>query len=1373
MVTEEKEAHVPGGQVRTFLIADVRGYTRFTVEQGDEAAARLAGKFAAVGRQVVSTHAGQVIELRGDEALAVFASARQALRAAVALQERCSQDTMADASLPLKVGIGLDAGEAVAVEGGYRGTALNLAARLCALAGPGEVLTSDGVVHLARTVEGLEYIERGPVHLKGFGEPVRAVEVLPAANGESPGRRAPAEQSAGMYRVRLLGPFAVVRDDSILDASRWRRQVGRLLRLLATSSGKRRMREDVIELFWPDASPEAGAGNLRLLTYRLRQALGNPDPPPVTSDGDWIALNPVYQWEVDLDRFEELTGRAGDDVATLEEAADLVQGEPLPEDRYEDWAAPVREHVQRRWREICLQLARLHARRGANQEAAGWYERLLESDPLNEEAVQGLLEILLERGNRTKALRRYRQFERRLEDELGVPPQPETMALVAAIEERKASQIDRSELPTHEQQRSLAAVIPMYPLPRSGPLVGRDEELAQMLAALPGRREPQVSAPVRLLLVAAEAGMGKTRLLAELAERAREESLLTLAGGCYEQEGKLPYGPIHDALLDYVRGEPEAAVRSRLGDLLPELARILPELRTRLPDIPEPMMGDAEGQRLRLFSTVAQVLERVSEGGAVVLILDDLHWADDASLQLLHYLLRQRGLDRVLVVGAYRTEEVASETPLAQLEAEARDEAWAALFPLMPLEEDSLEDVLAERMDGRFAKSAVTALQERSGGNPFFALQMARLLAQEGRLVEGEEGWCLAEGASVELPPEVRATVARRLRRLARREREVLTLGAVLGREFGYPALEAVWSRDEDALYTAIETSMSEQVLTETDDGYAFGHPLLHEVVYARVPSGQRVRLHRKAGVALETLYGERPNGHAAELARHFLQGGDRVRALAYTMHAGDQAEAAFAHGEAERQYRTALELARGLGDDAIEAEALAKLGSALRAAGRDAEAIEVLEEAADMYRGAGDAGAEARVTAEIGWALQERHFKDLDREGAAAARLEVALERLRESAPARDIAALLVTLSTLLARCGRIEQALDAATQAAELARSVGDEHIRATAEGRRGLALKVLLRFEEGKQALETAIPLLEVAGDVDPLIRSLDNLGDIYARTGDLPTARQHRRRALDLAQRWGNPSRTILQAEQLAQAAYDASDWKQARADYEHAADLARKLPANRRSNSPLVSLAWLAMHQGEWEDARGYCEECATRSERMGDRKALADIESLRAEHDVWEGRPLEALARLELLAARPDLRPDQVVDCLSLLSETRLQLGDVAAAEELAARALERARGLMEAFWPLEPLRVQAMTVARQGRWDEAEQALDEALALARGCYEVYEEARILHGFGLVFSQKGEKGRAREYLEEALAIFRRLGAKPNVERTEQALAQLQ
>jgi adenylate cyclase len=165
--------------VLTFLIADVRGYTRFTQEQGDEEAGNLAARFAALARETIASCGGRLLELRGDEALCVFGSARQAVRAAVTLQEVFRRDADGGAAFPLPIGIGLDAGEAVAVEGGYRGGALNMAARLCALAGAGQVLATETVVSLARRVDGIRYLPHRAARLKGVEKPVRVIEVVP------------------------------------------------------------------------------------------------------------------------------------------------------------------------------------------------------------------------------------------------------------------------------------------------------------------------------------------------------------------------------------------------------------------------------------------------------------------------------------------------------------------------------------------------------------------------------------------------------------------------------------------------------------------------------------------------------------------------------------------------------------------------------------------------------------------------------------------------------------------------------------------------------------------------------------------------------------------------------------------------------------------------------------------------------------------------------------------------------------------------------------------------------------------------------------------------------------------------------------------
>ena len=200
--------------IRTFLIADVRGYTLFTQERGDEAAAKLAARFASIAREVVEQHGGSVIELRGDEALAAFESPRQAILAAARCQDRFLEETEADPSLPLPVGIGLDAGEAVPLESGYRGGALNLAARLCGKAGPGEILASQNVIHLAGKVDGVRYANRGELQLKGLAEPVRVVTVISEDGDPAEGFRrfAPGRPARGLAPIRLARrhPIAAV-----------------------------------------------------------------------------------------------------------------------------------------------------------------------------------------------------------------------------------------------------------------------------------------------------------------------------------------------------------------------------------------------------------------------------------------------------------------------------------------------------------------------------------------------------------------------------------------------------------------------------------------------------------------------------------------------------------------------------------------------------------------------------------------------------------------------------------------------------------------------------------------------------------------------------------------------------------------------------------------------------------------------------------------------------------------------------------------------------------------------------------------------------------------------------------------------------------
>jgi tetratricopeptide (TPR) repeat protein len=919
----------------------------------------------------------------------------------------------------------------------------------------------------------------------------------------------------------------------------------------------------------------------------------------------------------------------------------------------------------------------------------------------------------------------------------------------------------------------------------------------------------------RLLLLAAEAGVGKTRMLAEVASRAREAGMLTLAGGCYEQESRLPYGPIHDALADYVRLQPEPVLRAQLTDFQPELSQIVPELRTRLAGFEETVSSEAEDQRLALFTTVSVALERISQDRPLVLLLDDLHWADDATLQLLHFLLRQPSLDRVLIVAAYREEEVSPDSTIRVLEAELRAEAvrggrqspsgaprlqWGPVISLAPLKQGELGTILEGRLGGRCEDGLVGSLHTRSEGNPFFAVQMLRLLEQERQLEQGEHGWHLAESAAIELPPEVRETVARRLRRLEADVQEALALGSVLGREFDFPALEALWDGKERSLFASLDAGQSSYLLGETDRGYRFRHPLLREIVYGRIPAQRKTRLHRRAGLALESLYGDRSQEHAAELAWHSLHGNNPEQALRYSILAADYAASLYAYAEAEQHYRTALSLlkdtqqggphgpaqghgypAEGLGayraaptepnsvasadsrgeNVRLEAEVLEKLGALLKIVGRYGEAIEVLDRAAERYSTCGDHEGQRMAVAQIGRVQLAAGVLD---EGIA--RVKSALGSFESDVSSPGLAALNLSLAFLSFAHGQYADQLEAAERASELASTAGDDRLLVEAELARAYALPFMGRSADFGRALEDVIRLAEEIGDLTTLCRALCALGPYYAEKGEIIQATRYLGRALELVERLGDRSRIAFVTCTSGHVAFWRGEWDEARALYERSLAMYRELNARADAMSPLHGLGEVAMCRGEWETGVRYFHEHIAVAESTGDFRWLHWIHILFAERDLLEGRPESALKRIERHREHLELGEDAALAALPVLARANLDMGEIESAQRIVGDAVGQARERDIRMILAEALRVQGVVLSQQGNCEEAEASFQEALTLAETISCPYAAGRTLYEYGITLLRTGGAEAARSRLEEALTIFRRLGARPYVELTE-------
>ncbi|MGH2716504.1 MAG: ATP-binding protein, partial [Thermoleophilaceae bacterium] len=434
-------------------------------------------------------------------------------------------------------------------------------------------------------------------------------------------------------------------------------------------------------------------------------------------------------------------------------------------------------------------------------------------------------------------------------------------------------------------------------------LVGRARELAELVGGL----DDAFAGRGRLFLLVGEPGIGKSRLAEELTADARARGARILVGRCWEAGGAPAYWPWVQALRTYVREAEPGPLRTQLGAGAADLAQLLPELGALFPDLAKPPVPESEGARFRLFDAASSFLVNATRVRPLVIVLDDLHAADEPSLLLLQFVARELGESRLLLVGAYRDVDPALGEPLTVTLTELAREPVTRTLELAGLAEADVARFIELAAPGASAAALAPAVHAETEGNPLFVGEIVRLLAAERRLD--------APGAApLAIPQSVREVIGRRLRHLSYQCNELLVLAAVLGREFDLDALARVSGLERDAILELLDEATEARVVSEVPGVIGrmrFAHALIRDAAYHGLTRSRRVQLHRKVGEALEALYSSDLDPHLAELAHHFFEsaaGGDGQKAVAYARRAGARAVALLAYEEAVRLYEMALE---------------------------------------------------------------------------------------------------------------------------------------------------------------------------------------------------------------------------------------------------------------------------------------------------------------------------------------------------------------------------------------------------------------------------------------------------------------------------------
>jgi DNA-binding SARP family transcriptional activator/tetratricopeptide (TPR) repeat protein len=1035
---------------------------------------------------------------------------------------------------------------------------------------------------------------------------------------------------------RILGPLEVLHEGHALALGGSKQRA--LLALLLLHANETLSTDRLIDELWGERPPATAAKTVQVHISRLRKALAG--EPGTGSAGILLTRERGYELSVDPERldahrFERLVAEGRSELAdgrperaasAFEDALSLWRGAPLPELAYEPFAQREVARLEDLRVAAHEQLMEARLALGMHAEVVGQLEALIGEHPYRERLRAQLMLALYRSDRQADALQAFQDARRTLVEELGIEPGSRLRELEGAILAQDPGLNISIEEP---------AVEPALATPR-GTFVGRERELAELIGGL----DDAFAGRGRLFLLAGEPGIGKSRLADELTAYARTRGAALVAGRCWEEGGAPAYWPWVQSLRGYVRDSDDAELRRQLDDVGADLVHLLPELRQRFPDLPDRPGLEPEGARFRLFEGVSMFLRRASRARPLVLVLDDMHAADEPSLLLLRFVAREMADSRLLLVCAFRDVDPSVRDPLSLAIAELVREPQTAHLELTGLTDLEVAKYVELAVGAEPAGGLVQAIHASTEGNPLFVAEAVRLLHAEGRITDPE--------ARVHIPPGVRAVIRQRTARLTERCRSVLGSASVLGREFSVEALARLSELGPDMLLDTLDEAVAERIVVEVPGSPGrrrFAHALIRDTLYHELTAARRQRLHQQAGEALEAIYSADPEPHLAELAHHFFfaSGTETAgKALAYARHAGDRAARELAYEEAVRLYGMALDRA-------------------------------------DLER-------EPRQVA----ALLERLHRvqwELNRQDESVATLNRALALLDPDEATRERAALLAAKARARMLQGRHDEAVRVGREALAMARLIEDHEVETRALTALGPSLSSTGNVDAGAAALREALEIARAHDLPDELGRAFLNLADLFLLRGRTDEALRVARRGLEELAEGGRGQHGDWLRLLIAEGEFERGNWEAA----------AGTIPSQERRHvgSTLLfrclRLAELHLGVGDEDAARRELDVAARAARVSTEPQFVGPLAAARAELERRAGNTEPARQAVDEALDRIEYRSDLARIAQVASAGVRVEADAAERARDrrdaaAEAEALDRARRLAERVRPASVL---------------------------------------------------------------------------------------
>ena len=1165
-------------------------------------------------------------------------------------------------------------------------------------------------------------------------------------------------------QISLCGQFALTRDGEDLGERLPGRQGRALLAFLALNRDRLVTREELVDVAWPEGAPASADSSLRVLLSRLRATLGK----GAIVGRQELRLELGETVEIDLERAVEdlrcarLALGAGDPGLAVENArrgtATLAQ--PLLSGLDAPWLDERRRTVEdltadgyEVLAEASLQLVPPDL---ATAEQAA--RAIVAAQPFRETGYLCLMQALSAGGNVSEALRVHEQIRVLLRDEIGASPSARLQALHADLLAGRGAVAAPAPAMA---KRSVPLPLPfvLEPMART-PLLGREEELATLQRKLDEVRGDRVA----LMLLTGEPGIGKTRLCAAFAARAHAAGASVLYGRC-DEEALIPGQPFVEALRALVLALPEAVLAEALSVGGPELARLLPEVRERLPSLPAQTGGDAEHDRYWLLESVVSLLARSAREHPVVLFLDDLHWADRLTLLALRQLGRAPNACALLVVGTSRVGELTPGHPLVDTLGDLRRTRAVDRVRLRGLGDRSVGELIAGISGVVPTDAYARAVREFTAGNPLWVEETARLaLERRGPGVDPVELDIDPEGEErVDLARGVKDLIAQRIAGLPGETRQLLVLAAVIGVNFTLPVLARVAESDEEEALDRLEPAIAQQLVREdvrADDRFTFAHAAVREALREQLSRPRRGALHAQVAAALEKATSDDVEPPLAQLAYHYLRAEPEQLdlALEYSRRAAERAIELLAFEESAGHYEAALDALKRIEERTARkrCDLLTVLGDANARAQRVDAAQSAFDRAAETARSLGD--IERFAHSALGRVARFRWGGVGEVDQSTIPMLEEALDGLPEH-DSRERALLLSRLATELSYGQDTARRLDLSHLAVETARRLGDDDALGEALTARHYAL---LEPQHLEHRLVAGEEILALARKLDDGLLEMQGricrVGDLL-ETGDVRVVDQELDACAELAEREQLPVLRWAETNLRALRVLHGGDLVEAETLTLRAAEQGGETPAVKNSTQAFAARMFVL----RWEQRRLHEME-----------HLFHEMVARHPAMPVWRcglavlyaelGRDEEAHAEIDRVAANDFV--DLPFDSLWLGSLTAIalalgEMGDLQHARRVHALILPYAdRNVVVGFPSVSfgpAARYLGLLAAAWGDLELAEVHFGRAIELCDRMAAPTWRAHSERGLAEALLARGQHDRARELLARAGAAASELG----------------